>query len=255
MTVFFNASNILVLNANAQTTNNTVNYTVKKGDTFYLLGLRFNSSINDISSINPEINPQNLIIGSTINLPLGSDIVIHHVKKDDTLWKIAREYNSTVNLIAKKNYIPNPNLIYSGDIIAIPQSMRQLLQMAGTWTSTGTTQYHTTQLSIDPTGYNTFNIELFAEYGYDNGPIVYEQSRNMLGKGEIKNNKIEFVITEPDITHLGVPPLKGEITVENNILKINFIGDLKYYNGPRVGFENEFYHGIDKKWGDYFKKF
>lgn len=44
----FLRSNIFVLNVNAQTIDNTINYTVKKGDTFYLLGLRFNSSINDI---------------------------------------------------------------------------------------------------------------------------------------------------------------------------------------------------------------
>jgi len=70
-------------------------------------------------------------IGSTIKIPVGSEVIIHHVGKGNTLWNIARKYNSTVNLIAAKNYISNPDLIYSGDILAIPEVMKELLQMTG----------------------------------------------------------------------------------------------------------------------------
>ena len=106
---------MLNAHAEAKVNNRPIHYTIKKGDTFYLLGKRFNSSVKVISSMNPKMDPHNLIIGSKIKLPVGSGIKIHHVKKGDTLGNIARNYNSTVDMIAKKNYIVNPNIIYPGD--------------------------------------------------------------------------------------------------------------------------------------------
>jgi len=52
--------------------------------------------------------------------PLGT--VTHTVVAGDTLYGIARNYNSTMANILKFNYIPNPNLIYVGQQIVIPLS-------------------------------------------------------------------------------------------------------------------------------------
>ena len=51
----------------------SIHYTIKKGDTFYLLGKRFNSSVKDISSTKSK-RSRNLIIGSKIKLPVGPEI-------------------------------------------------------------------------------------------------------------------------------------------------------------------------------------
>lgn len=44
------------------------------------------------------------------------------VVPNDNLYKIARDYNSTVSNILKFNSIPNPNLIFVGQSIVIPLS-------------------------------------------------------------------------------------------------------------------------------------
>lgn len=44
------------------------------------------------------------------------------VAPGNTLYSIARTYNSTVENIQKFNYIPNPNLIFVGQKIIIPLS-------------------------------------------------------------------------------------------------------------------------------------
>jgi len=111
-----------LLKAAAKDNSNTINYTIRKDDTFYFLSKRFNSSVQNISSMNPQMDPLNLQIGSKIKVPVGSGIRIHPVKKGDTLWKIANTYNSTVYSIAEKNYIVNPDLIYRGDQLAITSS-------------------------------------------------------------------------------------------------------------------------------------
>ena len=46
---------------------------------------------------------------------------IYIVKSGDTLSAIARKYNTTYQVLAKYNNIANPNLIYVGQKIKIPQ--------------------------------------------------------------------------------------------------------------------------------------
>ena len=100
--IVFLTSNICTLNVNAQTKNNTINYTVKKGDTYYLLGLRFNASIEEISSLNPKVNPYNLIIGSKIKLPVGSDIILHNIKKGIHLVRLPKNITAQLMLSLQK---------------------------------------------------------------------------------------------------------------------------------------------------------
>lgn len=49
------------------------------------------------------------------------DVINYVVKKGDTLSKIAIKYNTTYQMLAKYNNITNPNKIYPGQIIKIPQ--------------------------------------------------------------------------------------------------------------------------------------
>lgn len=48
-----------------------------------------------------------------------SNVINYKVKKDDTLSKIAKAYNTSVNQIAKDNGIKDPNKIYVGQVIKI----------------------------------------------------------------------------------------------------------------------------------------
>lgn len=51
-------------------------------------------------------------------------MTVYVVGKNDTLWKIAKKYNTTVDAIAKVNNIENPDKISVGDKILILKNMR-----------------------------------------------------------------------------------------------------------------------------------
>ncbi len=51
-------------------------------------------------------------------------LMIYIVKKDDSLWKIAKEFGSTIDDIAKLNEIENPNEILVGQKIFIPKYVK-----------------------------------------------------------------------------------------------------------------------------------
>ncbi|MDN5331023.1 MAG: hypothetical protein PWP45_248 [Tepidanaerobacteraceae bacterium] len=50
-------------------------------------------------------------------------MTIYIVQKGDTLWKIAKRYNVTLEAIIKANNITNPDLIYPGQRLLIPRQM------------------------------------------------------------------------------------------------------------------------------------
>lgn len=110
------------LNAQAKTNikQSSIHYSINKGDTFYLLSLRFNSSLSDILSMNAKKDPLNLQIDSKVTIPVGYGKVAHCVKKGETLASIASKYNTTVKVVADTNFIRNHDLIHKGDILAIP---------------------------------------------------------------------------------------------------------------------------------------
>lgn len=52
--------------------------------------------------------------------PLGT--ISYTVRPGDTLYQIARNFNTTIANIRAFNDIPDPNVIYAGQTIIIPQS-------------------------------------------------------------------------------------------------------------------------------------
>ena len=56
-------------------------------------------------------------------------IIMYIVKKDDTLWKIAKKFGSTVEDIVKANGIEDENKIYPGQKIYIQRYVRPTSNM------------------------------------------------------------------------------------------------------------------------------
>ena len=104
--------------------NNT--YIVQAGDTLWGISKRFNISIEDLVTWN-NIEDRNLIlVGQVINLgkPDGgsNSKIVYRVKRGDTLSEIALRYHVRVDDIVRVNNLKDPNRIYVGDKLLIPNS-------------------------------------------------------------------------------------------------------------------------------------
>ena len=89
-------------------------YTVKRGDTLYGISNQFGVSVADLISLN-NVNPSNLQIGTVLKIPIASGVnpdntFIYTVKKGDSLYSIARIYNTTVDDLIKINNLKSTNL-------------------------------------------------------------------------------------------------------------------------------------------------
>jgi len=101
-------------------------YTVRPGDSMYLIARRFNISLPGLIAANPQImNPaliypgQNLCIPVTQPCPGG---FVYIVQPGDSLYTIAIRFRTTIEAILRINpQITNPNLIFAGQVICIPR--------------------------------------------------------------------------------------------------------------------------------------
>lgn len=105
-------------------------YKVQKGDSLYSIAKKYNTSVSELVSLN-KLSSTNLKIGQILKVPtieennnnsnISSNTYI--VKKGDSLYSIAKEYNTTVDNIKKLNNLTN-NLLSIGQILKIPSTIK-----------------------------------------------------------------------------------------------------------------------------------
>ena len=123
-------------NNNSQSpNNNTINYTIKPGDSLWKISRQCNTTIDEIVSLN---NLQTTVIqpGTTLLLPAtctienndsennqesNNDTIKYVVTSNDTLYSIARKYGITVNELIAYNDLPS-NVLSIGQILLIPNT-------------------------------------------------------------------------------------------------------------------------------------
>lgn len=114
------------VNQNDQSSSNTnqgneiyINYIVKRGDTLYSIAKKYNTTVNSIKNLNSLVS-DNIGVGQTLRIPITNNYYfLYTIKKGDTLWNIAREYNTTVENLRNLNNIQG-DLLNVNQIIKIP---------------------------------------------------------------------------------------------------------------------------------------
>ena len=101
-----------------------IKYTVKKGDTLYGISNQFGVSVTELAELN-GIKGSNLQIGRELIIPSKSgtnpnNMFMYTVKSGDTLYGIARKYNTTVQDIMNLNYFKD-TILQPGQVIRIPE--------------------------------------------------------------------------------------------------------------------------------------
>ncbi|GAB4117081.1 MAG: hypothetical protein Kow00103_13490 [Candidatus Caldatribacteriota bacterium] len=114
-----------------------IDYSVVKGDTLWSISRKFDVKMNLIISTNNLTEISRLSIGQVLKIPISNlniaqaegynlesktEDVIYYVKKGDSLWSIARDYNVKLDAIISVNHLSDASKISVGQRLLIPQT-------------------------------------------------------------------------------------------------------------------------------------
>lgn len=103
---------------------------IPRGATLSELAIEYNTTIARLVELNNISNPNLIYAGETLVIPIASQesnangvkTIPYVVQSGDTLSKIAREFDTTVEILASINNISNVNLIFTGELLYVPTS-------------------------------------------------------------------------------------------------------------------------------------
>lgn len=97
---------------------------VREGDSCAYYGRLFKVPLELIIDSNENINPSNLKTGTRILIP-GYVSVPYTIKDEDTLWKIGKAKNLSIDAMMLLNQMQNPNQLSPGDTLYLPERITQ----------------------------------------------------------------------------------------------------------------------------------
>lgn len=88
---------------------NSDTYTIKSGDTLYGIAKKYNTSVDNIKSLNNLVS-DTLSIGQVLKIPSSGTSEVYVVQSGDTLYSIARKYGISVDELKSLNNITSNTL-------------------------------------------------------------------------------------------------------------------------------------------------
>lgn len=109
-------------------------YTVKKGDSLWSIANKYGITVKELKEIN-NLTSNTLKVGQTLKLTknnemIPEDYLVYKVKKGDSLWDIAKEYNTTVDTLKKINNLSNGKLTVNQQLF-IPKNDNSSVKNTG----------------------------------------------------------------------------------------------------------------------------
>ncbi len=100
--------------------NESSTYVVQRGDTLYSISRKFNIPVNDLK-IQNNLTSDILSVGQVLQIPTSNvsvnDIIVYTVQRGDSLYSLAKQYNTTIDDIKQLNNL-------TSDVLKLNQQLQ-----------------------------------------------------------------------------------------------------------------------------------
>ena len=98
-----------------------IDYTVRSGDTLWLLAQRYGTTVAEIKRLN-NLTSDMLSVGQVLKIPTGqTDAYFEYtVRSGDTLWLLGQRFGTTVDAIQNLNGLTG-DMLNVGQVLRIPR--------------------------------------------------------------------------------------------------------------------------------------
>ena len=104
--------------SNVEKEENTISYTVQKGDSLYSIARKYSTTIDKIKDLN-NLTSNVLSIGQVLLIPTDTNLeTTYTVQRGDSLYSIAKKYDTTVDRLKQLNNLSS-NLLSIGQILIV----------------------------------------------------------------------------------------------------------------------------------------
>jgi N-acetylmuramoyl-L-alanine amidase len=146
---------------------------VANGETLSEIASHYHTTVAALAAANDITNPNLVYAAAVLQLPASGSAGTVRVANGETLSEIASHYHTTVAALAAANGITNPNLVYSGAVLQLPDAGPS---STGGAQSTTTTVGQGETLFAIASQYQTTVPALAAANGITNPNLVYAGS-------------------------------------------------------------------------------
>ena len=98
-------------------------YEVQAGDTLFSISQRFNTSVGILQGLNDIADGSSILAGQSLIVPADrkADLIVHLVEANESLFSIARRYNTAVSVLMSLNGILDEKDLRQGETILVPK--------------------------------------------------------------------------------------------------------------------------------------
>lgn len=103
-----------------------IEYEVQSGDTLTKISDFYGIPLQNIIDENNISDPNEIVVGQILNVPLEIELIEVVVKEGDTLTEIAEKNDTTIDCILLANEIENPNVIEVDQVLLVPRGLKYI---------------------------------------------------------------------------------------------------------------------------------
>ncbi|MCY8827208.1 LysM peptidoglycan-binding domain-containing protein, partial [Bacillus atrophaeus] len=197
-------------------------YVVKQGDTLSAIASQYRTTVNEITETNEIPNPDKLVVGQTIVIPIAGQF--YDVKQGDTLTSIARQFNTTAAELARINRIQLNAVLQIGFRLYIPPLPKSDIESNAYVEPRGTQVSENLQQAVrEAVPYLTY-LGAFSFQVQRDGTLVAPPLTNLRSIAENQNTTLMMIVT--NLENEAFSDELGRIILNDDTVKTKLLNEI-----------------------------